>query len=229
MTGHRRLRWRSSGAFYGWMSKIRASAGLGATQQLPAGFAETGQFNLLQDRRLLVWLNFGAIPVFLVVGWAFWYCANLLRPELAEAAPFAATSFLQWVVLFFLILILHELVHGFFMALITGVNPKFGFRGLYAYVGAPDWYFTRGAYLLINFAPLVILTLAGLAAIKFATLTLIPAVLVAITINAAGAVSDLYVGGWVLRRREVAWIHDTGDVFTMFSLQEESAPNPDNG
>ena len=53
-------------------------------------------------------------------------------------------------------MILHEIIHGGFMKAFSGLKPRYGFTGLYAYAGS-DALFNRRQYLIIAFAPVVIL------------------------------------------------------------------------
>jgi hypothetical protein len=43
-------------------------------------------------------------------------------------------------------MVVHELVHGALLWWLTRARPVFGFKGWYAYAGAPGWYFGRAPW-----------------------------------------------------------------------------------
>jgi hypothetical protein len=108
-------------------------------------------------------------------------------------------------------LVIHELIHGIFFLAITGSPPKFGFRFLFAYTAAPDWYVPRRSYLIIALAPVVIITIIGIAATFFIADSLLPALLFFTAMNISGSVGDMMVAAWMLRNPSIMLIQDYGD------------------
>jgi hypothetical protein len=88
---------------------------------------------------------------------------------------------------------------------------------LYAFAGAPDWYIPRQQYLVIGLAPFVLMSLGGLSALIFVPLPVVPLILFAITLNAAGASGDIFITGWLLGEPDLLLVNDTGEIFTMFA------------
>lgn len=89
-------------------------------------------------------------------------------------------------------MILHEFVHGILMKKFSGVKPKYGFTGLYAYAGSTA-YFDRKHYIIIALAPIVIWGIV-LAVLQFA----VPdhghgSYILYQIINISGAAGDIYV------------------------------------
>jgi hypothetical protein len=117
----------------------------------------------------------------------------------------------------FLVLVLHEIVHGFFFWIFTKTRPLFAFKGAYAYAAAPDWYFPRSKYLVIGLAPLVVISLAGILMMPVFPLQWMWLLLVALVMNASGAVGDLAVCAWLLLKRNTLLIRDFGDVIHIYS------------
>jgi hypothetical protein len=119
-------------------------------------------------------------------------------------------------------MVLHELTHGLFYWLFTHERPAFGYKGLYAYCAGPGWYMPRNQALVIGLAPVVILSLLGLALLPVVPATLLPSLLLLLIINASGAVGDLLISGWLLTQSRDALLydHETGVAMTLFTRAE---------
>ncbi|NJN17657.1 MAG: DUF3267 domain-containing protein [Oscillochloris sp.] len=78
-------------------------------------------------------------------------------------------------------------------------------KGLYAYAAAPDWYLPRRPYFSVALAPLLAISLLGIGMLLIVPATWIPVVLLAIVLNAAGAIGDLPVAAWLLSSRQQRW------------------------
>ncbi len=110
----------------------------------------------------------------------------------------------------------HEAVHGFCYWAFTGERPVFGPRGLYAFAGAPDWYFPRGEFVLTALAPLVVITIVGLPLFLVTPGVVMWAVLAVVALNAAGSTGDLVAIAWVLAQQPAALVNDIGDAVTVY-------------
>ena len=185
---------------------------------LPPGYRLDTTFDLSQDVRAMVGLNLAGLALFFAFGWAFVRLSRWMRPGL-DATSLRFSSLLQILGLLFIVafvIVAHELVHGLFFWMFTRDRPKFGFRGAYAFAAAPDWYLPRDPYLVVGLAPLVVITALGLALVAVVPLLAVPAVLLTVTLNAAGAVGDLAVVAWLLTRPAEALINDHGDRFSLY-------------
>lgn len=134
---------------------------------LPSGYRRIGGVDLLQDRRSMLIVNLGAIVIALLL------LLLGLRLHPFRFSIRSMPSFLLW---FFLLLgglvlyiILHELIHGIFMRHYSGLRPRYGFNGLYAYAGS-DAFFDRKSYLVISLAPVVLLGRGAAFALRSASL-----------------------------------------------------------
>ncbi len=116
--------------------------------------------------------------------------------------------------------LVHEAIHGLCFWLTIGSRPTFGFRGLYAFAAAPGWYISSGHYMTIALAPLVAVTVAGLALLLVAPVAAIPALFLFVVVNAAGAIGDILVVLWLLTRPPATLVQDSGDAVTVFQLRE---------
>ncbi|HLF90632.1 MAG TPA: DUF3267 domain-containing protein [Anaerolineales bacterium] len=187
------------------------------TKMLPRGFVPRRQLDLTKNHRATLLLNLVAILSFFLYGWLFFAIADWIRSDLDSLNEVAGASFWQLMATFLLVLVLHELIHGLFFSVFTGEAPRLGVRGLYAFAGAPDWYIPRQQYLVIGLAPFVLMSLGGLSALIFVPLPVVPLILFAITLNAAGASGDIFITGWLLGEPDLLLVNDTGEIFTMFA------------
>jgi len=199
---------------------------LRATQILPDSHRQLGSLDLARNTRVAIILNLAALPLFLVFGWSFMKFAQLLKPDIVSRFHFANLSlspigsFLLFVGIILGMMVIHEAIHGLFFWIFTRSRPIFGLKLLYAYAGAPGWYIPRSQYIVVGLAPLVLMTAAGFLFIALMTLPLAQLFLFGITINASGAVGDLYVSAWVFLRSPEALMEDTGFGFTIFERKE---------
>ena len=188
------------------------------TQTLPPGYTPCFTLDLSRNMRLVLLLNLVAILLFGVFGWLFFSLAAAILPPDRLASGLKATwiTLLACLLAYGLMLVLHELIHGAFFWLFSGRRPHFGFKGAYAYAAAPDWYFPRRQYLVVGISPLLTLSLLGVA-----LLPILPAVallpwLVALAGNAAGAIGDALIVGWLLFQPDPLLIQDHGDAVTAY-------------
>ena len=133
-----------------------------------------------------------------------------LAPLLVALVVLIATTFA--------ILVLHELVHGLFFWLFTRSRPRFGFKGAYAYAAAPGWYIPRPQFLTVGLAPLALISLAGLLILPVTAPPVSLVVIVALILNAAGAIGDLYMVVRLLFVPHGVLIEDHGDGIRWFTL-----------
>jgi predicted metal-dependent HD superfamily phosphohydrolase len=118
------------------------------------------------------------------------------------------------------VLILHELLHGLFFWIYTRERPQFGFRLVYAYASAPEWYIPRNQFIVTGLAPFVGLTLAGLIALPLVPDGLVAELLALMSFNAAASVGDLIMVGWLLSEPATAMVRDVGTQITTYTLAE---------
>lgn len=193
-------------------------------QSLPDGYTLKRSLDLSANTRALLGLNLVGVVLFFLFGWLFSSLAVRIRPAAISIFPVVEIGSLLgvlWLVLALLALqavmiILHEGLHGFFFYAFTRAYPKFAFKGLYAYAALPGWYFPRREYLVICLAPLVGITLLGFLMIAVIPPAWIPAVLVVMTLNAAGSVGDMTVAAWLLRAPAGSLANDQGDAFNLY-------------
>jgi len=194
-----------------------------ATKDLPATFQLSKTLNL-SSSVVSLRLNMAAVPLLLVFGWLFARLIILLRS--INPFPKGVLSFFTtvsgWELLAFplsiiLMFVVHELVHGLFFWLFTRERPRFALKAGYAFAAAPEWYLPGPQYIIVGLSPFVLITLVTVLLAVFVMPPLVPYLLFISTFNAAGALGDLIVVGWVLRQPNTVLVKDEGDIFTSFA------------
>ncbi len=193
------------------------------TKRLPPTFLPGPTLDL-SSRRLLLVMNLVGLLLLPLFGWLFLLATAALRPELdsltLEPVVFGL-DLVSVLLALLLVMVLHELVHGFFFWLFTRERPEFGFKLLYAYAAAPGWYFPRWQFVIVGLAPLVLLSLGGLLLIAVLPFHWMPVIYLAIVTNAAGAVGDLAVVAWLFNRPAHTYVQDEGPRMTLYFASSE--------
>lgn len=193
------------------------------TKTLPATHSLAWAVDMKKDRRLHWWLQVAGLIWFFIATFIMLGVVAVLRPGFALTSEFKSiwevllTGAATLVVLFVTVT-LHELVHGLFFWIFSKSRPHFGLGPGYAYAAAPEWYFPKGQYIVIGLAPLVVLTIVGLLAIIIVPLAWVPALFLAVIFNAGGAIGDLYVCARIGAEAPNIWVKDTGDGFEVYRV-----------
>ena len=185
---------------------------------LPSGYQLARTIDLRAQPALMLGLNLIGLGLLLLSAWLFFWLAARLRPQAEPELSFSLglPAILAIILAFIAILLLHELVHGAFFWLITRSRPRFGLQAAYAYAASPDWYIPRNPYLIVGLAPLVLITLAGLALLPWLPGALLLPWIFALAINASGSIGDVYIVSWLLARPAGALVNDHGDCIHIF-------------
>lgn len=195
------------------------------SQTLPPAYQKVGTLDISKNERLLLLLNLAGLLVLIAAGWLFFRAMFWLHPSQTggDFRLIQVNSLGQWgklaaviLILTVLHIILHETIHGIFFWLFTRSRPRFAFRWAYAYAAAPDWYIPRDSFLVTTLAPLVLITLGGLLIFWIAPTSWLLPTWYIISMNAAGAVGDLMVAGWLLRQPPTCLAQDRGDAVTLY-------------
>ena len=174
-----------------------------------------------ESRQVAIGLNLVGLALLFVFGWIFLLVIAAVRPEVENASlagAFDGLTLLPLLLTLVLVLVLHELVHGFFFWRFTGERPRFGFRLVYAYAAAPDWYRPRGSFILTGSAPFLLISILGLILLTIVPFPAVPLVFLGLTANAAGSVGDFLVVGWLLTNPPSTMARDTGLKITIYTL-----------
>jgi hypothetical protein len=196
------------------MRNLRRFAVLDA---LPDGYQRVRHI-ALESQRLLIALNMAGLALLIgaAIGYQLFY-DFLQRRGLAQGVnPLAGADSLLLAVLtlpaLFLMLSLHELIHGVAFQLF-GAKPRYGFslqKGV-AFAAADRYYLTRDAYLIVGSAPLIVITLVTAALMTVTggeTNTLIALIGAA---NIGGSIGDLWFVSICCRYPRDLLVRDFGE------------------
>ena len=184
----------------------------------PEGYSEALYWRITDHPSRSVFLQLVSVPLFLAWGFIFFALAARLGSLPPGAISFNPSRILALLAGVLATLILHELAHGLAMR-IFGAAPRYGvilkFGMIYA--TSPGFAFPRWQFLSIALAPLVSLSLLAILGMSVWAGTAWPALLaVCATINAAGAIGDLWIMTVVLRYPPRAYIMDEQDGVRVF-------------
>lgn len=190
-----------------------------ATKILPPDYTSYWTLDFSKSLGIALIFNFIGLGLFFVFGWLFLSLAAMLRPDqvLVNLERIGISTIVILLGAYVGILVLHELIHGLFFWFMTHERPYFGVKAMYAYASAPDWYLPRNPYLLVGIAPFALITLIGIFLIPFVSPRGLIILLFAMTVNAGGAVGDLFTVAWLLTQPVTVLVRDSGDSFTVYS------------
>ena len=188
-----------------------------STQTLPAGYIQSGQIDLKKDKRLTILLNFGAVIVLVLSFYLLSVFTAWVRPDIMTfSVTITLTNMLSALVLTVLILPLHEGIHGLFFWIFSRSRPVFGLRPLYAYAGAPTWFFPRRQFAITALGPLLVIGAVGLLLLLLAPISWIFMIVLLVALNTSGASGDVFVFIRLLTSSPTSFTNDTGEVVTFF-------------
>ena len=109
-----------------------------------------------------------------------------------------------------IILSLHELILGLFFYIYTGEKPVIGFKSVYAYAGAPEWYIKKKYFQVITLSPVVLMTITGFVLMLVLPPGYASVIFLLVSANAAGSIGDIWVSIVLSTKPEETYIIDSG-------------------
>lgn len=191
---------------------------LSPIHQLPPDYREVQHLVLLRPGtvllvNLLALLPLGAAVVVMAGWWALVARVRGVFPG-GPVVPW----WLGLLLALLIVLPLHEWVHGQAIRW-AGHRPRYGTmlaKGA-LYATADNALFPRDVFLVIAFAPLVVITLLGLVLILVLPDSIGYFVALAVVINAGSAIGDLWMAAVVLRYPRSALVRDEADSIRIYS------------
>lgn len=136
---------------------------------------------------------------------------------------FTFSTLVLFVVVTAAVIVVHEIIHGLAAALL-GVRPSFGIGPGFAYTTFLEP-MKKSSYLIVGLAPLIVITLAAVgAAVVWPSIA--GWMIVVGTINASGAIGDLWMTARILRTPRRAMFYDLADGFAVFAPETLTQPPP---
>ncbi len=190
--------------------------------ELPTSFSEAHFFSLTQRRRLVA-LNMAAVGILIVaLGvffiWLYGYHALLDGPLVIHALPDNINQ-IMGLILALLIVPLHEWFHGLGMTY-YGHPVRYGvkWRKGVVYATTDNGLFWRQQFIVVSLAPLVGISLILVFISMFTTAAIGVWLMFAASLNAAGAIGDLWMVQAAYRYPANALIRDEEDGMRVFVL-----------
>ena len=186
---------------------------------LPDNYQEVLSWKVTEKPIRTILLNIAGIFLILIFGGLFFGIAKGLG-KLTFENPFSfdISSSILMIAGCLLTLVLHELAHGLTMQ-IFGAKPKYGiiWKGLMFYATSPEYAYPRNKYITIALAPLIsisILVILGMGLFHGPFWIFLLGIYG--TLNASGAVADIWVTIIVLRYVNTAYVIDDQDGIRLF-------------
>lgn len=198
-----------------------------AHRNLPETYQLLKKIDLIKQPKLFIILNVIGIGLFIACWVLLTWMLVLVRPDVGVSeirfviSLNQSGSFLMVLLVFLLVFVsmvtLHEAIHGLFFWLYTRGKVKFAFKGAYAYAAAPDWYLAKRPYMVVSMAPLIIMSIVGVVALMVVPFSWINPLMLVITMNAAGAIGDIYVFSLLLRMPGHVLVQDFGEQMEIYA------------
>ena len=163
--------------------------------------------NLIENKKLIIWLNIASIPLFILL--LFLFQLVLVLADIPVVAEFGILSILLLVVSLFVLLIIHELIHGLFFRVFNPQGQvKFGFKNGMAYATSPHSFYTKGQFAIIGLAPFILITMSLLllyvgSVISGATFIFLGA------LHGSGCIGDFYWAYLLAKSPKDSLVEDT--------------------
>ena len=183
---------------------------------VPANYHEVLDWKITQGSWRLTVVNLIGLVAIVVFGILFFGWAALFR-RLGVGPAVGINYLLILLAAIVIMLVAHEMVHGLAMAAF-GARPRFGvlWQAMMAYTTAPGYAFRRNEYVVVITSPLVVLSLLALMGVLLVDPPAAVLLAAAATLNAAGAVGDLWILSVVLRYPSPAYVVDERDGMRIF-------------
>lgn len=162
------------------------------------------KIDFLTDKKTGTRLNIGA--VLLIVPFLLFFAWIALELLDEDDGIFSFIDLLY----FFVLLIVHELIHGFFFKACGDekTKVKFGFKNGMAYATSPGSFYSRGKMLVIALAPFVLISFFLTVCLELEWLSS-PSYIALASIHAAACAGDFYIAFILMSQKEEILVEDT--------------------
>ena len=202
-----------------------------ALRTLPPHYRHHQTLDLAKNRRIATGLNVVAAAFFFLFGGLVVLFCSAVRADTILAILRAlvwlrGAGILAIIVVLvglqFLMVVLHEAVHGAFFWIFTRERPVFGLKPPFAaYAAAPNWYLPRDQHMVVGLGPFAAITLVGTALLFVVPAAMLPPLLFVVVSNAAGAVGDFVMVAWLSRQPKETLVCDAGSAITIHRFNAE--------
>lgn len=190
-------------------------------ESLPSGYSQVMEVNLQKNKKVAFMVNGAAVLVMVVM----FVVANFFVPisivfDMVQNGEFLYVLLMLLVMLASSLayMVLHELAHAVAMKAFGTKKVKFGYTGVYAFAGSNDYY-TKGAYLIIALAPVVVWGVILAVLNAFVPLEWFWVVYFVQMSNISGAAGDFYVTFKFMKLPKDILVHDSGVDMKVYSAE----------
>jgi hypothetical protein len=179
---------------------------------IPTNYQEIQHWSISEKPIRIVLLQIFGLLLFFIFGLIFSFLAFRIG-KMPVTGEITLSNIGIVVIAILLTFIVHELTHGIVMQLF-GAKPKYGvlWNKLVFFATSPGYAYTRNNYVLIALAPFVLFSIAAVMGMWILNGTLWVALLgICGTINASGAIGDLWITVIVLHHNKESFIIDEKD------------------
>ena len=188
-----------------------------AVENLPDDYKEIYAVNLQKNKKMAIIVNLIAVAIAVIMAVPMHFVVPFSTVFSMENGLFPyILRFAALIILMFLYLILHELVHGIAMKLCGTKKVKYGFTGMYAFAGSKDYY-DKKAYIFIALAPVVLWGIVLTVINPFVPVEWFWIVYLIQIMNVSGAAGDLFVTVTFSHLPKDILVQDYGVSMTVFS------------
>ena len=187
---------------------------------LPENYSKVFDIDLKENKKMAAIVNVAGVAIMAVMiltALRFHSVRDLF--DMSDGLGAYIARFAAIVVGSIAYIIVHELIHGFFMKRFSGIKPKYGYTFVYAYAGS-DAYFNKRDYLIIALSPLVILGVIIAIINAFVPETWFWVIYFIQICNISGAAGDMYVTVKLLRQPADILINDSGVAMKVYAPQK---------
>jgi len=202
------------------------------TQVLPESYELYGDFRPGRFKKAIWAVSLVALVILFASYSLFYKWASLIRPgfQPTESLHFEISFERLWSILIVLVLllvifILHELIHAFCLWIYTGKRPviRVSLKGGGAlYVRLPSWYLARNAFLVVNLAPVCLITLVGFLLMFVIEQSGLGLLIFCLAVHLAGATGDLVSSVFIFLQPSSVYLTTDGMIYAKGS---ESMPH----
>ncbi len=149
----------------------------------------------IMNRKSGIILNLIAIPIIVVFAILFSVLVNKLNYKLVTDSDPSAFQLIMTMLFMFLIIFIHELIHGIFFKLFNlDGKVKFGFKSGMAYATSPGSLYSKAKFACISLAPFTLITIGFFILLLLKIISPIQFIIFA-SLHGGACVGDFY---WIL-------------------------------
>ena len=184
---------------------------------LPEGYKEIYAIDLQKNKKIALLVNLLALAIAVLLAVPMHFFVPIFSMfSMENGLQNYMIRFVVLLVLSFLYIILHELVHGVAMKICGTKKVKYGFTGLYAFAGSKDFY-DKKSYIFIALAPVIFWGVILAVINVFVCVEWFWVIYLIQIFNLSGAAGDLFVTVKFLRLPSDILIQDQGVGMKVYS------------